>query len=419
MTVFLLSIYFFCLYIRPQDWVTFMLNWPMDWIVYGILLMFVPLKLHRLPTLFSLHVFRLLLLWIVVIALSNLVHLDRFQAQERVGYYLPFVVVFASLMLFMETGGQLRAITWFQILLATILAIQCIDMVHTGRGWAGQTLGWDDGYGGRARWVGLWDGMGVLSLLFVVAFPFLMQFLLGPWSAIHKIVSLVSMALLSTGIVLTQARGGFVALALSVFIGLLIQYRVRKAILPLGLAAACLIVLAPARAGTLDDREGSKSSYYRIEMWSAGLSMLKDNPLLGVGKGRFAHFSNQMTGKHLIAHNTYIENAGETGMVGLWVYVALVYVTIKGLREVRKKVTEPRDQSMAKAMIVSVYGYVASSMFVTTDFDLFYVQLGTAAAFCCMHGCYPTLTRKDCALIFATAVAFLVCVQAYVIVAMR
>jgi O-antigen ligase len=409
----LILIYFVDLYIRPQDWVSLTLNWPMDWIVFSILLFFVPLKVSRLPTVLKSHLLWMLVLWLAVVALSNLVHFDTATASDRFVYYAKLVVVFFSLLLYLETDFDVRGVVWLQILLSAILAIQCMDQVRTGIGWAGQPLGWDDGFGGRAKWVGLWDGMGVLSLLFVVAFPFLIQFFLGAWGIGYKAISLVLMGILFEGIALTQSRGGYIALVIVVILSIMFRFRAKKAVIPLAMAVVCLMTFAPARAGELDDSNGSKSASHRIELWSAGLTMVKENPVFGVGKSQFSHYAGEIAGLHLMAHNTFIENAAETGLVGLWVYVGLVYLVAKGAHEVLRKAASPRQASMARAMLVSIYGYVAASMFVSTDFDLFYVQLGVVAAFCQSAGCSPKLTKRDAVRIAAICVTFIVTMYVY------
>jgi len=128
---------------------------------------------------------------------------------------------------------------------------------------------------------------------------------------------------------------------------------------------------------------------------AAGLEMAKENPIFGVGKMRFKDSARHKTGLSLIAHNSYVENLGETGFPGLFVYIALSYLSIKGLWHVSKQVSDSKDRSLALALLASICSYAATSMFVTTDFILFYVQLGIAVAFCSLNGFNATLTLKD------------------------
>jgi hypothetical protein len=104
---------------------------------------------------------------------------------------------------------------------------------------------------------------------------------------------------------------------------------------------------------------------------------------------------------------------GETGLIGLFVYVALSYVVIKGLWELRNRL-EPRDRSMSRALLTSVCGYALTSMFVTTDFDLYYVQLGLAGAFLASHDAMPRLGKNDVWLIGGSMIGFIIALYVFI-----
>ena len=394
----LLFVYLITLYLRPQDWVPFMLNWPVDWIVFTLLLCGSIFQLDGWQRLLRLPLLYVLIAWLGVIVLSNLAQGGHgiWYARHALVPYGKSAVIFVCLFLFLNSTTQIRRLIWFQIFLTGLLAYQCIDQVATGVGWAGQPLGWDDGSGGRARWVGLWDGMNVLALLFVIAFPFLIQFMFSPWNFLVRIISFLFTVLIFQGLVFTQSRGGLLASGVALFASLILRFKPRTALI---LSATVVILVAPL-VGFLtvrgfDDRGGSKSASHRVELWAAGLEMAKENPVFGVGKTRFKDTARQKTGLGLIAHNSYVENLGETGIPGLFVYVALIYLSIKGLWHVSRQVSDPKDRSLAFAFLASVCSYAATSMFITTDFVLFYVQLGFVAAFCSLNGSHPMLTWYD------------------------
>jgi O-antigen ligase len=395
---FLLYIYFITLYLRPQDWVPFMLNWPVDYIIFAFLLVGSVFQLDGWQRLGKLPLLYVLMVWLVVIILSNLAQGGEGSWYARAAFteYSKSFLIFMCLFLFLNSTGQIRRLIWFQIILSGLLAYQCIDQVATGVGWAGQHLGWDDGHGGRAKWVGLWDGMNVLALLFVISFPFLIQFMFSPWNIFVRIISFLFAILIFQGLLLTQSRGGLLASVVSLFASLVLRFKPRTALI---LGAIVLVLAAPLvgflTTRGLDDSDGSKSAAHRVDLWAAGLEMAKENPVFGVGKMRFKDSARHKTGLSLIAHNSYVENLGETGFPGLFVYIALSYLSIKGLWHVSKQVSDPKDRSLALALLASICSYAATSMFVTTDFILFYVQLGIAAAFCSLNGFNPTLTLKD------------------------
>jgi O-antigen ligase len=408
---FLLYIYFITLYLRPQDWVPFMLNWPVDYIIFAFLLVGSVFQLDGWQRLGKLPLLYVLVVWLVVIILSNLAQGGEGSWYARAAFteYSKSFLIFMCLFLFLNSTGQIRRLIWFQIILSGLLAYQCIDQVATGVGWAGQRLGWDDGHGGRAKWVGLWDGMNVLALLFVISFPFLIQFMFSPWNIFVRIISFLFAILIFQGLLLTQSRGGLLASVVSLFASLVLRFKPRTALI---LGAIVLVLAAPLvgflTTRGLDDSDGSKSAAHRVDLWAAGLEMAKENPVFGVGKMRFKESARHKTGLSLIAHNSYVENLGETGFPGLFVYIALSYLSIKGLWHVSKQVSDPKDRSLALALLASICSYAATSMFVTTDFILFYVQLGIAAAFCSLNGFNPTLTLKDFLCIGLIEIGFVV-----------
>lgn len=414
MALFLILLYFITLYIRPQDWHPIFLGWPVVWIVFAGLMFCIPLYVSSTSRLIKGHIFYLLLLWLVVIAFSNLVHGDTWLARFVTLSYLRYVILFGALIVFLKKPRQLHTVVWFIILLTAILAWQTMDQVRLGIGWAGQPLAWDDGFGGRAQWVGMWDGPNVLCLLFVLVIPFLFQYALPPWSVQVRILALALSALIFQGIRLTQSRGGFLAMGIALLFSIGSRFRTGKAIVVITIAAALLAAVAPGRLQNLDDREGSKSGYNRVELWSAGLTMFKENPVLGVGKGRFYHFARKLTGKRLIAHNSYVENMAETGFVGLWVYVALSFLVLKGLWVVRNNIEDQKELSICLAFLVSVCTYAVMSLFVTTDFDLFYVQLALATAFLASKGEFPRITGREIVQIAGVASLFIASLYVFV-----
>jgi O-antigen ligase len=88
----------------------------------------------------------------------------------------------------------------------------------------------------------------------------------------------------------------------------------------------------------------SGTIYFRFSIWIAGLEMMAQNPILGVGFGQFA----PNLGAHLrdlvwippadaaqegtLAHNTFISVGAEFGLLGLALYVGLLVGVYKAAR---------------------------------------------------------------------------------------
>ena len=116
--------------------------------------------------------------------------------------------------------------------------------------------------------------------------------------------------------------------------GVTIRRRVLFVSCALGFAA--LVLLAPSdilRARTSD----VNTVYFRVNIWAAGLRMVVDHPLIGVGYGQFSSYvpsyfqvlgsiplDSGLRSAGSIAHNTFLSVAAELGLVGLTLYLLVL-----------------------------------------------------------------------------------------------
>ncbi len=374
MAYFGLLLYCVLVYIRPSEWVAAVLGWPLEFMALGLTIVIAlvgfltsPNK-HQMLAPFG----WLLAAWVTVILLSNLVHGNVDDAIDNAIVYGKRALVFIAFILVIDSIRRLRWLLIVLMILAAVLGAQGIYQKAHGVGWAGQKLYWDD----RICWIGLWDGANVLSLLFVSTVPIILEVLLGKWGVLAKVVAVVSAVFVIDGMILAASRGGWVSLA--VILALFFTRRFGKSgMIVAAVAIAGLVFVAPSRLSREGDERDESSTKGRIEMWSQGLEMLKYNPVFGIGKGRFLSYSGM-----LIAHNSYVQNMGETGLVGLFVWIGLIYASFKSLRVVirNKDALDPRIIGLAQASAASLTGYLAASMFISTDFDLFYMLMGMCVA---------------------------------------
>jgi O-antigen ligase len=271
-----------------------------------------------------------------------------------------------------DTPNLFKKIIWCIILLSVFLGLQNIYQVIHGVGWAGQPLGWEDsvskaaGELGRARWVGLWDGMNVLCLLFVIIIPFVVMFFLSEKNIILKIFIASIGSILIIGAYLTKSRGGLISLLITLCILSFTKLNKIKAFALVLILIAAFLTLTPARTTVFNDEEHSASK--RVDMWEKGLEMVRWNPIIGVGRGNFKVYSYS-----LIAHNSYIEIMAETGLVGFFLWSNLLYVTIVSLIRAKKETSNEELKLFMNAMSLSLWGYIFTSMFITTEFELLYL----------------------------------------------
>jgi O-antigen ligase len=77
--------------------------------------------------------------------------------------------------------------------------------------------------------------------------------------------------------------------------------------------------------GGRSDANAEVSTLQRYEAWAAGLDMFKHSPLWGVGARMFSDHH------YLTAHNSFVLTLAEMGVVGMWLFVTLIYLSIKTL----------------------------------------------------------------------------------------
>ena len=376
-----LFLYLITLFIAPQLWVEPFVGLRVDFYVYPLWILAVFLSSERNPlTLTHLDKFYLLmLLWIV---LSMAVNGFHERSAEIITNYTKWYILFKLASMAVSSVDRLRIAIWMLIFFGVVLALEGIEHKTgvTGLGWAGQTLDWIDpaaaaaGESGRTRWINIFDGPGVFCVVYTIALPFLMQYLVAPFSTGTRLIGAGLLGTLLVAIYFTGSRGGL--LTTLVLFALFTAVRYKVSLLKITLVGAVIsgaIMLAPAYMTTLDD--SSKSTKHRIDMWIEGVEMVQQNPLFGIGKGNFLKY----TGK-LVAHNSSIEIVGETGFPGLFFWIGLIYLSLKNVLYYVRESDNERDKAYATSLGLSVVGYIVSSMFVTLEYETLYFLLALCAA---------------------------------------
>ena len=119
-----------------------------------------------------------------------------------------------------------------------------------------------------------------------------------------------------------ESRGASLGLAAALLTFFLIQKRKVVTGLLLTVALAGAISFAPKtyfdRLHTIVNYEDDASATGRLELWSIGLQLIKDHPILGVGPDNFMHYA--FNGPH----DCYIQAAAEMGIPAAVVYCIIL-----------------------------------------------------------------------------------------------
>lgn len=416
--MFAIAFFLVCLILAPQLWVPGLTGIPTDYLGYPLLFIAAILGGRLVKVVkFGIHEWFMFgfVAWTVVSALFN-----GFGENS-----IPFLIFyFKALVLFkLVTAlldgdlGRVRSFVRILTVLIIILGIEvlCHRFSDDGRGWAGQTFSWIDpevlaaGGKGRARWIGVFDGPGVFCVLFTIVLPFVLVQVGKSYATGRRVYAVLVLALILVATFFIGSRGGMVATLAIMGIFFLVKSKLSfRAMVACAALGGAVLAFAPSHLTTV--RDSQNSTQYRVEMWAEGLEMMKQNPLFGIGRGNF----KQYTAK-LIAHNSAVEIGGETGVAGLFLYIGLIYFCVKSALHARKHFTEPHDKDFALAAALAVLGYVISMMFVTLEYETFYLLLAMCAA---LGRCVPepvTAVKRDFKIIGISTVAFLIFVQIFVI----
>ena len=132
------------------------------------------------------------------------------------------------------------------------------------------------------------------------------------------------------------------------------------------LVFAVLGVLAVATIQAAGYREDD-SAMGRVEAWADGWNMLKSHPIIGVGKDQFR--------EHHIrdSHNSYVRAGAELGLVGLYAFVAMIYMVGVTIVKVQSQPENKRWRHYYAGFGGFFMSYIGASVFSTRTYDLIFL----------------------------------------------
>jgi O-antigen ligase len=200
-----------------------------------------------------------------------------------------------------------------------------------------------------------------------------------------KWVGRVCTPILAFAVFVSQSRGGLLALIVMAVLAWMNSQR--KMQLAVGLAAALVLFLAFAPGKMLERIEqiqfegraetgAEASTIARVELARAGIRMMEDHPLFGIGLGQFKalefHYNPVLMGLEAnphIAHDTYVQLGAEGGIPALALYLAILTLTLATCRRAQTLpgVTEEMS-ALALSFQIGLIGIMVASFFLTAQY---------------------------------------------------
>ena len=319
-----------------------------------------------------------LLAFAAVTLLSAALSRDRAVAFFEAKHLLTLVLFFIAVNGFESSRHIRRALTWF---FAAVAVVSIYAMLQSWAcGTSGDLPAW-------LEWAlklrlercrrDLFRAKGFFSIymtlggsLLVGLAILLAGIVLGPRDRGLRLAPPAALALVALG--LTYVRNAWLGLCVVVAV---LAFLARRLVLIMGLIVAVVIALAlpsvvRSKLTSIVD-PSSDSARERLYLWDAGLRMVTDAPLLGLGPGgvrlHYPEYKHPDALKprtsHL--HNNLVQIAAERGLLGLiaWLWIWGAFILTAGRIYRNLPPTRGDDRALVAGSLAAVVGFLIAGLF--------------------------------------------------------
>ena len=290
--------------------------------------------------------------------------------------YLTFITIWINL----NTTKRILMFSMFLVSMGTFIAVHCILVSETGSGFgSGGTMTRTDAEGViQAQFYGIFSDPNDTAQILVLMIPFC-AFSIIRNKAIFKIIAASIVITLGWGVLATESRGGFISMAVSLFVALRGFFRPLHFTIISIVGAAAFPVLAPSRlsGGMVDE-----SSSSRVTFWAEGTqAFISKNPLFGVG---FNSIHDYTSSGHTV-HNSYVQAYTELGAFGYIFWFSATVFAIYSMVQLSKALPENDEEESLiiwiKIIIPALAGIYTAGFFLSRAYTIpLYVILAMVAA---------------------------------------
>jgi probable O-glycosylation ligase (exosortase A-associated) len=226
-----------------------------------------------------------------------------------------------------------------------------------------------------------------LALMVNLLLPLTVGLFLASRETWQRMVLLAAVGVEAATVVLTYSRGGAVTLAV---IGLAYFWKLRRrperSFIYAGLLAAVLALpLLPSsyfdRMSTITNVEADRtgSAQERIsDMIIAGKTILA-NPIIGAGMGMNMLVMREARGGWLGVHNVYLEHALDLGLIGLGLFLVLLWSCLRVVSDIQHTASSPDLVFFAQGLQVSLMAYATAAMFHPVSYQYYFYYIAGLA----------------------------------------
>jgi len=365
---FLIAIYYFFEYVRPQDAFIGALAYLKIPMMLSIIMFIYILKSDKFV--FKEKMVVLVLLFLAEISISVVFARNSFYVFMAFKGMVLMIAVVLAMPLAIETAKKYMSFVKFWIFINVMLAVHVAT--HGGRGPGGFT--WD-------------ENDAALTLVMAIPLAISLMYFKGSEKG-RKYVYLLAAVVLVIAVVASKSRGGFLGLASIPFAYWLFS---KNKIKNLGKLTLIVVLLSypvyqlvpddyKAEVVSISDTEDSTRNT-RLEFWGLAWDMFLDNPVIGVGarnypwnvafyqmKRKDFDSEGKLLGGREV-HSLYFALIAELGLLGTILYVMIIIQIIKKLFfMIRLGEQDPHFYNfglIAKSFLISLVSFLISGGFIS------------------------------------------------------
>ncbi|MEW5801276.1 MAG: O-antigen ligase family protein [bacterium] len=275
---------------------------------------------------------------------------------------------------------KLRLVLTVLISCTILASVNSILQMSRGVGFYG-IMPIQESYGVRVQAFGIFNNPNNLALLHAMIIPLLLGALLWP-GLMPRVLTLPLLIINLVSLYETRSRGGQMAAMAGLFAFVLTTGRGSKKLFwGNALCILFLIMILPhIQRKSIDTHHGSERG--RMEAWSFGLSTFKKKPFAGLGYGMWREHWK------LDTHSSYVLSFAETGLVGFYFFIGMLFLGIKDSWRLGGLKREPSDPgefvwyiNLGHCLFAALIVYLVASLFQTRTYYLpLYLYLTMIAA---------------------------------------
>jgi len=347
-------------YARPQDYVPGIAGKP---IILALMIVTLGCWLVRI-LIFRQREFvkapqHFLLLGLLLIAMLSCIQVWLLAAKEALMDFLKIFLAYFLIVSLIDTREKFSVALWVMFAGTVYIAILGIFQ-HYGLapGIAGIAP-----EGGRVQGFGIFDNPNYLAYGVAFMIPFaLYNFYYSRFLPVKLFSLLIVFVVFLPCIYFTQSRGGLLCAALTISFSVFQDRKLRISLIGGLISVGIVFILLKTVAilGTVATYQDDDSAMGRVEAWRAGFDMLRTSPLFGVGYQQFREHWK------ITSHNSFVLVGSELGLIGLFVWIGLLYWSYKYLKAVIQNFGDTKigwQKAYIKSLKASLLAFTLGSCF--------------------------------------------------------